>query len=71
MTTVLTWKEVICTHCYLSHSITLSTEPRIPAPGMLWLCNECDTLSVFDEKLDLREATPEEAARALRPTAIS
>jgi len=60
---VLTSKEVVCPHCYLATRLALSTEPRIPAPSNLWLCEECKQLSVFDEKLDLREGTPEELAK--------
>jgi len=65
MTTVLSTKEIICPVCFLANNLTLSTEPRIPAPRMMWLCRECNTLSVFDEALDLREATPEERAKAI------
>jgi hypothetical protein len=32
---------------------------------MMWLCDECRQLSVFDEKLDLREATEAEKAKAI------
>jgi len=60
---VLTSKEVVCPHCYLATRLALSTEPRIPAPSNLWLCEECKRLSVFDEKLDLREGMPEELAK--------
>jgi len=65
MTTTLSTQEIICPYCFLAHSLTLSTEPRIPSPGMMWLCRECNSISVFDEKLDLREATPEEKAKAI------
>jgi hypothetical protein len=63
--TVLSSKEIICPYCYLATQLTLSTEPRIPATGMLWLCNECKELAVFTDSLDLREATPEEKAKAI------
>jgi hypothetical protein len=62
---VLSTKEIVCPYCYLAHQLTVLTDPRIPTPGMLWLCNECKDLSVFDEHLDLREATPEEKAKAV------
>ena len=65
MTTVLSTKEIVCPACYLGTKLTLSTEPRIPATGMMWLCRECETLSVFDDKLDLREATEAERAKAI------
>ena len=62
--TVLTSKSIVCPYCYLATTLTLSTEPRVPAPSMLWLCNECKDLSVFDENLDLRIATDAEKAKA-------
>ena len=64
---VLTSKEVVCPHCYLATQLALSTEPRIPAEGNLWLCQECKELSVFDATLDLRVATPEEQAKVIKP----
>lgn len=64
---VLTAKEVVCPHCYLATQLALSTEPRIPAPGNLWLCQECNEMAVFDDKLDLREGTPEELAKVIKP----
>ena len=67
---VLTSKEVVCPHCYLATQLALMTEPRIPAPGMFWLCQECQEMSVFEADLDLRAATPEEQARVVKPAAI-
>lgn len=63
--TVLSTKEIVCPYCYLSRRLTLSTEPRIPAAGMMWLCEECKNIAVFTANLDLREATPEEKAKAI------
>jgi hypothetical protein len=62
---VLSEKEIVCPYCYLATRITLSTEPRVPAPTMLWLCAECKDLSVFDDKLDLAIATDEQKKQAL------
>ena len=67
---VLTAKEVVCPHCYLATQLALMTEPRIPAPGMFWLCQECKEMAVFDASLDLREATPEEQARVVKPAVL-
>jgi hypothetical protein len=68
---VLSTKEIVCPMCYLAHRLILFTEPRIPATGMLWLCDECKDISVFDENLDLRMATDEEKSKAIRPTALN
>ena len=64
--TVLTEKTIVCPYCYLASTLTLSTEPRVPAEGMLWLCKECKDLSIFDENLDLRIATDQEKSQAAR-----
>ena len=56
--------------CYLAHRMTLSTNPRMPAPSMMWLCAECNELSVFDDNLDLRMATDVEKAKAIKPTML-
>jgi len=64
-TTVLSTKEIVCPYCYLAHRLTLSTVPRIPSTGMMWLCRECEKLSVFDDALELREATEAEQAKAI------
>jgi hypothetical protein len=68
--TVLSHKEIVCPTCYLAHKLIVSTEPRVPAPSMMWLCTECNELSVFDDNLDLRMATDEERARAIRPSEL-
>jgi hypothetical protein len=65
MTTVLTPKEIVCPTCYLATNIILSTEPRMPSPGVLWYCRECHEISTFDETLDLRQATDAEKAKAV------
>jgi hypothetical protein len=65
MTAVLTVKEVVCPTCYVATKLTLSSEPRIPAPSMLWYCNECHEIAAFDESLDLRHATEAEKERAV------
>ena len=62
---VLSEKEIVCPYCYLATRITLSTEPRVPQPSMMWLCHECKDLSVFDDKLDLAIASDEQKAQAL------
>jgi hypothetical protein len=62
---VLSSKEIVCPYCYLATRITISTEPRVPMKGMLWLCHECKDLSVFDDKLDLAIATDAQKAQAL------
>jgi hypothetical protein len=67
MTTVLTPKDIVCPACYLATSIILSTEPRMPAPGVLWYCRECHEISAFDDNLDLRLATDAEKAKAITP----
>jgi len=64
MTPTLTEKEIVCPTCYLATKITLATEPRMPAPGMLWYCRECNDISCFDDNLDLRIATEAEKANA-------
>ena len=64
MTAVLTSKELVCPTCYLAHTITLQTEPRLPAPGMLWYCRECHEIAAFDDNLDLRLATEAEKANS-------
>jgi hypothetical protein len=38
----------------------LTTEPRNVTAGMLWLCEECKDMSVFDGNLDLVIATDEQ-----------
>jgi hypothetical protein len=63
--TVLSSKEIVCPYCYLATKLMISTEPRMPAPSMLWYCEECKDIAIFDEKLDLRIASDEEKARAL------
>ena len=63
---MLTSKEIVCPYCYLARRLTLSTEPRVPSAGMLWLCNECKDMSVFDENLDLRIASDAEKLKAGR-----
>ena len=68
---VLSSKEIVCPYCYLATQITLSTEPRVPAPTMLWYCNECKDLSVFDDNLDLRIATDIEKAQAIPPAGLA
>ena len=68
---VLTAKEVVCPHCYLATQLALLTEPRVPAPGNIWLCNECNELSVFKDNLDLREGTPEELAKVIKPAWVT
>jgi hypothetical protein len=67
MTTVLTPKEVVCPTCYLAAHLILSSEPRMPSPGMLWYCRECHEISCFDENLDLRLASDAEKAKAIKP----
>lgn len=64
MTAVLTPKEVVCPTCYLAANLILSSEPRMPAPGMLWYCRECHEIAAFDENLDLRLATDAEKANS-------
>jgi len=64
MTPAYTSKTIICPVCYLATDIMLSNEPRTPAPGNLWACNECKELSVFDDQLDLRIASDAEKAKA-------
>lgn len=61
---MMTSKEIVCPTCYLGQTITLSTEPRLPAPGMLWYCRECHDISAFDDNLDLRIATEAEKANS-------
>jgi hypothetical protein len=63
-TPVLTSKEVVCPTCYLAVNLVLSSDPRMPAPDMLWYCRECHDIAVFDDNLDLRQATDVEKARA-------
>ena len=69
--TVLSTKEIVCPTCYLAHRLILSTVPRMPAPRMMWLCDECHELSVFDDALNLRLATDEEKSRAIKPSELS
>ena len=68
-TPALAAKEIVCPVCYLATTITVINQPRTPAPGMLWACHECNELSVFDENLDLRQATDDEKAKA-RPAKL-
>jgi hypothetical protein len=63
--TVLSEKEIVCPVCYLATKILISTEPRVPMPGMLWYCAECKDLSVFDDKLELAIASDAQKAQAL------
>lgn len=61
---VATTKTIVCPYCYLAKEIVLTTEPRVPSPTMLWLCEECKDLAVFDENLDLAIATDEQKTKA-------
>lgn len=65
--TIVTSKEVVCPACYLATTLQLFSEPRLPAPGNLWYCNECHEIAAFDDNLDLRLATDAEKAKAIQP----
>ena len=67
---VMSSKEIVCPYCYLATRITISTEPRVPSPTMLWFCSECKDLSTFDDKLDLVIATDAQKAQALPVTGL-
>jgi len=64
---VATTKSIVCPYCYLAKEIVLLTEPRIPMPSMLWLCEECKDLAVFDDNLDLQIATDAQKNKATTP----
>ena len=63
---VATSKTIVCPYCYLAKEIMLTTEPRNVTAGMLWLCEECKDMSVFDGNLDLVIATDEQKQNAGR-----
>lgn len=68
--TVLTEHKIVCPMCYETSKITITDNPRVPAPGNKWLCSSCRDLSVFDDSLDLRMATDAERAQALGDMAL-
>lgn len=63
---VATTKTIVCPYCYLAKEVVCLTEPRVPAPTMLWLCEECKDMAVFNDNLDLVIATDEQKRNAGR-----
>jgi|GEM_PF-2737866 len=63
---VATTKTIVCPYCHLAKEIVLVNDPPNVSPGMLWLCEECKDMSVFDATFELQIATDAQKQNAGR-----